>query len=157
MNESSPYQTNHGPERVLICGVLLDGQVEEHEGPLTEVRGLCIAAGVEVVGDGVTQHRSRPHPATLMGRGKAEEIAAIVEKLEPDAVVVDNDLSPAQVRNLEKIFCARVVDRSELILDIFAQRAVTDVPRTLGLIAVLWGIEALQSRRRDRGEAPASR
>lgn len=125
MNESSPYQTNHGPERVLICGVLLDGQVEEHEGPLTEVRGLCIAAGVEVVGDGVTQHRSRPHPATLMGRGKAEEIAAIVEKLEPDAVVVDNDLSPAQVRNLEKIFCARVVDRSELILDIFARRVST--------------------------------
>ena len=125
MSESSPYKTNHGPERVLVCGVLLDGQVEEHEGPLTEVKGLCIAAGVEVVGDGITQQRSRPHPATLMGRGKAEEIAAMVEKYEPDAVVVDNDLSPAQVRNLEQIFCARVVDRSELILDIFARRVST--------------------------------
>jgi GTP-binding protein HflX len=60
-----------------------------------------------------------------MGRGKAEEIAALAEAHEVDAVVVDNDLSPAQVRNLEKIFCVRVVDRSELILDIFARRVST--------------------------------
>lgn len=125
MTETSPYKTGQSAERVLVCGVILDGQAIEHDGPLSELRGLCFAAGVEVVGEGITQSRSRPSPATLMGRGKAEEIAALAEAHEVDAVVVDNDLSPAQVRNLEKIFCVRVVDRSELILDIFARRVST--------------------------------
>jgi GTP-binding protein HflX len=125
MTETSPYKTGHHTERVLVCGVLFDDQTIEHEGPLTEVRGLCVAAGVEVIGEGITQNRSKASPATLMGRGKAEEIAVQVELYEPDAVVVDNDLSPAQVRNLEQIFCVRVVDRSELILDIFSRRVST--------------------------------
>jgi len=119
------HKTDSGPERVLVCGVLLDDQPVEREGPLTEARGLIRASGAVVIGEGITQNRSRPHPGTLMGRGKADEIAEEVERLKPDAVVVDNDLSPAQVRNLEKIFCVRVVDRSELILDIFAKRVQT--------------------------------
>lgn len=119
------HETKGGPERVLVCGVLLDDQPVEREGPLTEARGLIRASGAVVVGEGLTQKRERPHPGTLMGRGKAEEVAEEVERHQPDAVVVDNDLSPAQVRNLEKIFGVRVVDRSELILDIFARRVQT--------------------------------
>lgn len=119
------FATQREPERVIVCGVLLPDQAAEREGPLTEVRGLCKASGAVVVGEGIIQHRDTPVPGTLMGRGKADEVAAAVEEHKPDAVVVDNDLSPAQVRNLEKIFCVRVVDRSELILDIFAGRVQT--------------------------------
>ena len=122
---SDVYKTAREAERVLVCGVLLPGQPVEREGALTEARGLARASGAIVVGAGITQSRARPSAATLMGRGKAEEIAEEVERLHPDAVIVDNDLSPAQVRNLEKIFGVRVVDRSELILDIFARRVQT--------------------------------
>ena len=122
---NAPQINQKDAERVLVCGVLLPDQAVEREGPLTEARGLCKASGAVVVGEGITQHRERPSSATLMGRGKAEEVAAAVAINCPDAVVVDNDLSPAQVRNLEKIFGCRVVDRSELILDIFARRVQT--------------------------------
>lgn len=121
----SPQVTERPRERVLVCGVLLPGQPTEHGGVLEEVRGLVAAAGGDVIGEGVTQRRERAHPATFMGRGKVEEIGELVELLGPDAVVVDNDLGPAQVRNLEKAWDARVVDRSELILDIFTRRAQT--------------------------------
>jgi len=121
----SPQATERPRERVLVCGVLLPGQPTEHGGVLEEVRGLVAAAGGDVIGEGVTQRRERAHPATLMGRGKVEEIGELVELHAPDAVVVDNDLGPAQVRNLEKAWDARVVDRSELILDIFTRRAQT--------------------------------
>ncbi len=112
-------------ERVVVCGVLFPGQAEEHGGPLDEARGLAVAAGAEVVGEGIVQRRPRPVPATLFGAGKVEEIQREVEKTSSDAVLVDNDLTPAQVRNLEKAWGRRVVDRSELILDIFARRAQT--------------------------------
>jgi GTP-binding protein HflX len=62
-------------------------------------------------------------PATLVGRGKVEEIQVAVKDLKPDLVVVDEDLTPAQQRNLESAFKIRVIDRSQLILDIFSQRA----------------------------------
>jgi len=119
-----PRPTERPRERVLLCGLIVPEQVET-EGPLTEARGLSVAAGVEVVGEGVVQRKQRPSAATLLGRGKVDEIAIQVRAERPDAVVVDNDLSPAQVRNLEKAWGVRVVDRSELILDIFARRAQT--------------------------------
>ena len=97
---NAPQINQKDAERVLVCGVLLPDQAVEREGPLTEARGLCKASGAVVVGEGITQHRERPSSATLMGRGKAEEVAAAVAINCPDAVVVDNDLSPAQVRNL---------------------------------------------------------
>ncbi len=112
-------------DRVLICGVLLANQRPEHGGELSELRGLVAAAGGTVVGEPTTQKRDRPHPATCMGKGKVEEIALEVQAHKPDAVAVDNDLSPAQGRNLEKAWDCRVIDRSELILDIFAGRART--------------------------------
>ena len=120
-----PQDTCTPRERFILCGVLFPDQVVEHEGELTEVRDLVEAAGGDVVGEGVTQRRERPIAATLMGRGKVEEILEEVHAHKPDGVVVDNDLTPAQGRNLEKAWKVRVVDRSELILDIFARRART--------------------------------
>jgi GTP-binding protein HflX len=112
-------------ERVLLCGVR---GLEEEAGldeDLSEAGGLVLAAGGDVAGAGLLQRKTRPDPATLFGRGKVEEVQSEVQRLHPDAVVVDNDLTPAQIRNLEKAWGVRVVDRSELILDIFARRAQT--------------------------------
>ncbi|MEE8469364.1 MAG: GTPase HflX [Planctomycetota bacterium] len=120
-----PQPSGSPRERVLVCGVLFPEFGAEFEGELSEVKALIEASQAEIVGQAVTQRRLRPHPATLMGKGKVEEIKEQVDHLEPDAVVVDNDLTPAQVRNLEKAWGLRVIDRSELILDIFARRAQT--------------------------------
>lgn len=92
---------------------------------LSEAEGLVAAAEADVVGDGILQKKQRPDPATLFGSGKVAEIKHELERLSPDAVVVDNDLTPAQGRNLEKAWGVRIIDRSELILDIFARRART--------------------------------
>ncbi len=120
-----PSRTKPPTERALICGLILEDQVPEAGGELTEAGGLVRAAGSIVVGEGIVQRRTRPVPATLLGSGKVEEVKAEIERLSPDLVVVDNDLTPAQVRNLEKAWNKRVVDRSELIMDIFARRAQT--------------------------------
>jgi GTP-binding protein HflX len=122
---SEPQPSQAAQERVLVCGVILPGFPTEFDGELSEISALVRAAGAQVVGTGVTQKRHAPHPATLLGKGKVEEIGEDVQSFKPDAVVVDNDLSPAQIRNLEKAWELRVVDRSELILDIFANRAQT--------------------------------
>jgi GTP-binding protein HflX len=95
------------------------------ESDLEEARGLILAAEADVVGEGILQHKQRADPATLFGHGKVLEISAEITRVQPDLVVVDNDLTPAQARNLEKAWGVRVVDRSELILDIFARRAKT--------------------------------
>ena len=120
-----PIPTESPVERVLVCGVLLGDQKAEHEGELSELCGLVEAAGGVAVGPRMIQRRDRPHPATMFGSGKVGEIHEEVEALKPDVVAVDNDLSPAQGRNLEKALGCRVIDRSELILDIFASRART--------------------------------
>jgi len=121
----APRPTTPPPERVLVCGVQLPGQACEAGGPLSELRALLEAAGAEPVGAGVVQRKVDLDAATLMGRGKVAEVRAEIERLQPDAVAVDNDLSPAQIRNLEKAWGVRVLDRSEVILDIFAHRART--------------------------------
>ncbi len=121
----TPQATQSSRERVLLCGVIFPDQIVETEGPLVEAAGLIAASGAEVVGERILQRRDRANPSTLMGKGKAEEVKLEIDRHHPDAVVVDNELSPAQVRNLEKVWNVRVVDRSELILDIFARRAQT--------------------------------
>ena len=120
-----PQLTRSPLERFLVCGVILPDFPPEFDGELSEARALAAAAGAEAIGEGIVQRRARPHPATLMGKGKVEEIAELVTALEPDGVLVDNDLTPAQGRNLEKAWGVRVIDRSELILDIFSNRAQT--------------------------------
>ena len=120
-----PEVTDGDHERLLVCGVILPEQSQEFAGALAEAKSLVRAAGASVVGDDedLVQRRQRPDASTFLGKGKVEEIKAAIERHNPTAVMVDNDLSPAQGRNLEKLLCKRIIDRSELILDIFATRA----------------------------------
>ena len=114
-------------ERAVLVGVVL-GQQQSEENPLDELHGLTESAGGEVVGH-LVQRRNTPDKATYLGSGKVEELRLLVESAEADVVVFDNDLSPAQTRNLEKATQAKVLDRTELILDIFASRAQTHEAR----------------------------
>jgi GTP-binding protein HflX len=94
------------------------------EQSLAEFRELVASAGGEVVAE-VLQRRPRPDPATLIGSGKVEEIAGIAASVEADLVLFDHDLTPTQLRNLEAALPCRVLDRTQLILDIFARHART--------------------------------
>lgn len=107
----------------IEAGRAADGLTEAEES-LEELAGLSEAAGAQVVAR-ATQKRQKPDPATLFGKGKVGEIGQMCRDLEVDVVVVDCDLTPAQGRNLEKALDVRVIDRTELILDIFARRART--------------------------------
>ena len=111
-------------ERALLVGLVRPADEERREAPLAELARLANTAGALVVERSI-QKRTSVVPATYIGSGKAEELAETVEALDIDVVIVDHDLSPAQVRNLENILKRKVVDRSELILDIFATRART--------------------------------
>jgi GTP-binding protein HflX len=114
----------HLKEAAVLVGVELPGP--NHQVPLEysleELERLAETAGARVVKKFTQQLRSVT-PATLIGRGKLEEIRAAVDDLKPDLVILDEELTPAQQRNLENSFKVRVIDRSQLILDIFAQRA----------------------------------
>jgi GTPase len=111
-------------ERAIVVGVELpspDGRLPL-EYSMEELERLADTAGAQVVAK-FTQQLRRVTPATLIGRGKLDEIAACARSVQADVVIVDEDLTPAQQRNLEAALKKRVVDRSQLILDIFAQRA----------------------------------
>lgn len=110
-------------ESAILVGVLLDGQ-SLLEDPLDELDGLARTAGARVVGR-MIQRREAPDKTTYLGKGKVEELTTFVQAKDADVVVFDNDLAPAQTRNLEKALSVKVLDRSELILDIFASRART--------------------------------
>jgi GTP-binding protein HflX len=110
-------------ERAVLVGVLLADQ-EHTAAPLEELEGLAEAAGARVVGQ-LTQRRPAPDAATYLGKGKVEELKRLADSRHADVIVFDNDLGAAQVRNLEKSVERKVVDRTELILDIFASRART--------------------------------
>src|SRR5262249_17460770 len=109
-------------ERAVLVSVSLPRRPWLGADPLEELRGLATTAGAVVVG-GVLQKREQVVPATYIGKGKLVELQEAVQSQDADVVIFDNDLSPAQVRNLEKATDAKVIDRSELILDIFASRA----------------------------------
>ena len=94
------------------------------EESLGELRDLAISAGAEIVGE-VLQHRDRPDPATLIGKGKLEEISGAAASANADLLLFDHDLTASQQRNVEKVVHARVIDRTQLILDIFATHART--------------------------------
>ena len=94
------------------------------EESLAELRTLAESAGAEVVGE-ILQHRDRPDPATLIGAGKLEEIAGAAASVNADLLLFDHDLSASQQRNIEKVVQRRVIDRTQLILDIFARHART--------------------------------
>ena len=109
-------------ERVVLVGLRTTQSEEEAENSLRELAALAETAGSRVM-DGVIQRRSLPEPATYLGSGKAKELADIVRAHEADTVIVDEELAPSQRRGLEDVVDAKVVDRTALILDIFAQHA----------------------------------
>jgi GTP-binding protein HflX len=94
------------------------------EESLDELRALASSAGAQIAGE-FTQRRDRPDPATLIGKGKLEEIAGAAASVSADVILFDHDLSPSQQRNIERVVNTRVIDRTQLILDIFARHART--------------------------------
>ena len=109
-------------ERVLLVGVWTSGTLTQAERSLRELAQLAETAGSAVVG-GVVQRRNAPDPATYVGSGKANELRDLVRSSGADTVICDGELSPSQLRTLEDIVKVKVVDRTWLILDIFAQHA----------------------------------
>jgi GTP-binding protein HflX len=115
----------HQQERAALVGLL--NSASRHFDPehsLDELAGLAAAAGASVVLR-VMQERPRPDPATFLGSGKVVSLAAACDELDAVVVIFDNELTPAQLRNLEKALGRKVIDRTQLILDIFARRART--------------------------------
>jgi GTP-binding protein HflX len=112
-------------ERIILVGVTVPPETaEETEAHLDELALLVDTAGADVVGQ-ILQRRDRPDPATYIGKGKVEELRELSLTLDSDTVVFDNDLSPAQQRNLERLLGRTAISRTEVILDIFAQNART--------------------------------
>ncbi|WP_431711580.1 GTPase HflX [Glutamicibacter uratoxydans] len=109
-------------ERVVLAGIWSDGSSVDAENSLRELAALAETAGSEVL-DGLVQRRMKADPSTYLGSGKAEELRAIVAETGADTVIVDDEISPSQRRALEDIVKVKVIDRTALILDIFAQHA----------------------------------
>ena len=119
------YSNEKSTARAFLVGLeLKSGKGGANRETLEELAELARTAGAEVVGLG-TQRLESPEPATFIGTGKAEEFAGISRASRADSIIFDDELSPAQTRNLEKIFECRVLDRTALILEIFSQRART--------------------------------
>jgi GTP-binding protein HflX len=119
-----PHSKQQRKERAVLVGVELPSNDHKIslEYSLEELESLAQTAGAEIA-EKFTQQLRSVTPATLVGRGKVDQIHAKVDELSPDLVIFDEDLTPAQQRNLESALKVRVIDRSQLILDIFAQRA----------------------------------
>jgi len=109
-------------ERVVLVGVWTEGTVEEAENSLAELAALAETAGSQVL-EGVNQRRDRPDAATYIGSGKARELRELVLATGADTVICDGELTPGQLIHLEDVVKVKVVDRTALILDIFAQHA----------------------------------
>lgn len=109
-------------EKVVLVGVWTEGTAQDAENSMAELALLAETAGSEVL-EAVFQRRHRPDPATYIGRGKVDAIREIVQATGADTVICDGELAPSQLRNLEDRIKVKVVDRTALILDIFAQHA----------------------------------
>src|SRR5277367_1593836 len=109
-------------ERVVLIGVWAEGSLASAENSMRELSLLAETAGSEIL-DGLIQRRSQVDTSTYIGSGKAHELAGIVAAAEADTVICDGELSPSQLRSLEGVVKVKVIDRTALILDIFAQHA----------------------------------
>jgi GTP-binding protein HflX len=114
-------------ESAVIVGVELPNRRDDSD-DLEELAGLAETAGAEVVGR-LTQKRTTPDQTTYLGKGKLEQLELMIRATDADVVIFDNDLSPAQIRNLEQALEVKVLDRTEVILDIFSTRARTHESR----------------------------
>ena len=148
LSQSRTVESNH--DRVLLVGVLADGMPDQQfEDSVSELARLVESARGEVVGI-VQQKRSRPDPQTVVGHGKVEEITLEAQRLGANLVVFNQDISATQARNLEEQIGLRVVDRTEVILNIFAQRARSQAGK---LQVELAQLEYMLPRLRGRGQA----
>jgi GTP-binding protein HflX len=111
-------------ERVVLVGVWTDGNASDADASLAELAALAETAGSEVL-EGMIQRRTKPDPSTYIGSGKAAELRDVVLATGADTVICDGELSPAQLNALEKAVKVKVIDRTALILDIFAQHATS--------------------------------
>ncbi len=111
-------------ERVILLGLIVPGSASDAESPLAELRQLAETAGAVVAG-AVSQRAAHFNASTYVGSGKAAEVRSLTAETNADTVICDHDLTPAQIRNLEELLDTKVLDRSELILDIFASHART--------------------------------
>lgn len=111
-------------EKCVLARLICSTEDAFTDNPLDEMTGLAESAGTEVVG-GVVQRRDTPDPKTFVGKGKVAELKQMAEMHSADLIIFDNNLSPSQTRNLEQATCVKVIDRTELILDIFASNART--------------------------------
>jgi GTP-binding protein HflX len=109
-------------ERVVLVGVWTEGTIKDAENSMAELAALAETAGSQVL-DALIQRRDKPDPATFIGSGKVSELKGVVKSTGADTVICDGELSPGQLRNLEDKVKVKVVDRTALILDIFAQHA----------------------------------
>ncbi|HUZ44308.1 MAG TPA: GTPase HflX [Acidimicrobiales bacterium] len=137
-------------ERIVLVGVAVPPVVsEEVEASLDELSLLVDTAGADEAAR-VVQRRDRPDPATYVGRGKAAELHELSEAVDADTVVFDDELTPAQQRNLEKILGRTAIDRTAVILDIFAQNARTEEGRAQVELALLrYRLPRLRGRGKD--------
>jgi GTP-binding protein HflX len=136
-------------ERVVLVGVWTEGTATDAENSLTELAALAETAGSQVL-DGLIQRRGRPDPSTYIGRGKVAELRDVVVATGADTVICDGELSPSQLRTLENEVKVKVIDRTALILDIFAQHAKSKEGKAQVELAQL---QYLLPRLRGWGEA----
>jgi len=136
-------------ERVVLVGVWTEGTITDAENSLAELAELAKTAGSQVL-EGLIQRRGRPDPSTYIGRGKVEELRSVVVGTGADTVVCDGELSPSQLRTLEDRIKVKVIDRTALILDIFAQHAKSKEGKAQVELAQL---QYLVPRLRGWGEA----
>ncbi len=121
---------NHEYEKAILIGVVTQTQTEEKlEEYMDELEFLAYTAGA-TVRKRFSQKMNKPNPKTFIGTGKMEEVIGYVKAHDIDTVIFDDELSPAQQRNIEKMLAVKIIDRTYLILDIFAQRAQTSYART---------------------------
>ena len=121
MQEQRQWQK---PEKVVLFAVTEKGEIKKAEDSLIELAELTQTAGGEVVGQ-MIQPLEAVNKRTYLGKGKVEELKALIEAVGAQAVIADDELAPSQIRNLEEALGVKVLDRALLILDIFAQRAAT--------------------------------
>ena len=137
MPELYDTRSPNPPSRAILVGIKLkDNSMDETEESLQELQQLAETAGIKVV-CATIQPRNVPNPTYFIGEGKVEEITPLVEELNADAVIFDEELSPGQNRNLEKAFDVATLDRTGLILQVFAQRALTKEARLQVALAQL--------------------
>jgi len=124
MSQQHREDLNVIAERAVLVGVVLPDDPVDTKDPLRELRSLAETAGASVVGE-MVQNRAKPDGHTYLGKGKVQELVSLVQMTKAGLVLFDNDLSPSQIQAIEEETKCKVLDRSELILDIFANRAAT--------------------------------